>query len=103
MSDKQKNEGEGNRTADREYRKKATDFAKSHDTEKLAKAAKKQLEGENGDKLRKAASEGKSKARGSSMTHGVGDSWEKLRRRLRARHRSIRIRRLTGSPRLAQS
>lgn len=103
MSDDRRNEGEGNRTADRDYREKATDFTKSHDTEKLAKKAKKQLDGKDGDKLREAEAKGKSKGQGTRMTQGSGDSWEKLWRRLRTRRISMRIRRLIGSPLIRQS
>lgn len=56
-----KNEGEGNRTADRQYRKGATAFAKSGRVEPAAKAAAKAVEGPEGRSLRDAEARAKSR------------------------------------------
>jgi len=64
MSDKQRNEGEGNKTAAREYNRDTTAFAKSGQVEGKAREAKKAIEGAEGDKLRKAEREGQSHSHG---------------------------------------
>ena len=56
----QSNEGEGNRTAAREYNRRAERFAKSGAVEKKAKEAKKALEGAEGKELAEAEEIGKS-------------------------------------------
>lgn len=55
----QKNEGEGNRTAAREYNKAQEKFAKSGKVEGKAREARKAIEGSEGDKLREAELVGK--------------------------------------------
>jgi hypothetical protein len=64
MSDKQRNEGEGNKTAAREYNRETTAFAKSGQVEGKAREAERAVEGSEADKLRKAEREGKSHAHG---------------------------------------
>ncbi|MEQ9811355.1 MAG: hypothetical protein RLO50_01130 [Azospirillaceae bacterium] len=64
MTKSQQNEGEGNRTAARRYTKKTTEFAQSHDTEKLGKQARKAREGAQGDALRKAEEQGRRRSHG---------------------------------------
>ena len=54
----QRNEGEGNKTAAREYNKDTTAFAKSGQVEGKAREAKQAVEGKDGDKLRDAEREG---------------------------------------------
>lgn len=63
MSDSKKNEGEGNRTADREYRKNARDFAKSGKVEDAAEDARDAVEGDESDELKKAEEKGKDPAK----------------------------------------
>lgn len=60
----QRNEGEGNKTAAREYNKETTEFAKSGQVESKAREAKQATEGGDGDELRKAEREGKSHSHG---------------------------------------
>ena len=50
----QKNEGEGNRTADRKYREGVRRHVESGASEPAAKAAEHSLEGPEADELRKA-------------------------------------------------
>jgi hypothetical protein len=59
----QRNEGEGNRTADREYREAATRFADEGDVEGNAEEARDALEGPEGEELERAA-------RDTSRGHG---------------------------------
>ena len=60
----QRNEGEGNKTAAREYNRETTEFAKSGQVEGKAREAKQALEGREGEELRKAEREGQSHAHG---------------------------------------
>ncbi|MCW5770269.1 MAG: hypothetical protein KIT16_01435 [Rhodospirillaceae bacterium] len=61
----QRNEGEGNKTAAREYNKGAAEHARHPDeVKKAAAAAKRALDGPEGAALREAEIEGKSAARG---------------------------------------
>jgi hypothetical protein len=60
----QANEGEGNRTAAREYNKAQQDFLKSADVAEKAHEAEEALEGPEGEELKRAEREGKSHARG---------------------------------------
>jgi len=54
------NEGEGNKSADRAYRKGTEDFARSGRVEEQARKAAEALEGEEGRELRQAEDEGRS-------------------------------------------
>ncbi|MGE0652765.1 MAG: hypothetical protein AB7P12_13610 [Alphaproteobacteria bacterium] len=63
-ANRQKNEGEGNRTAAREYNRDTREFIEKENVDKLAEQARKDLEGDKGDELRKAEEEGKRKAKG---------------------------------------
>lgn len=54
-----RNEGEGSRTAAKQYNDATEKFAKSGKVEPAAKAAKKSLEGVEGDELAKAEEEGR--------------------------------------------
>jgi hypothetical protein len=49
-----KNEGEGNKTADREYRQAATRHAASPKSEKMAREAEEAIEGDEGKELEEA-------------------------------------------------
>ena len=53
-NDEMKNEGEGNRTADRQYREGVRRHVESGAPEQAAEEAKRALEGAEGDELRKA-------------------------------------------------
>ena len=55
----QRNEGEGNRTAAREYNQAQRDFARSGKVGESAKAARKAVEGAEADELRDAELIGK--------------------------------------------
>jgi hypothetical protein len=55
----QRNEGEGNRTAARDYNESQQRFVRSGKVEEKAKAAEKAVEGKEGDELREAELIGK--------------------------------------------
>jgi hypothetical protein len=63
MGNKQKNEGEGNRTAARQYNKESRDFVESGKVEKSAEKAREALDSDEAEKLKKAEKEGLKKAR----------------------------------------
>lgn len=63
MGKSQKNEGEGNKTAARHYNKEAREFAESGKVEKSAEKARRALESEEGESLKRAEREGLKKAR----------------------------------------
>ncbi len=60
----QKNEGEGNRTAAREFNQAQQGFAKSGKVDEKAKEARDAVDGSEGDKLREAELVGKRHAAG---------------------------------------
>ena len=60
----QRNEGEGNKTAAREYNKATADFTKSGEVESKAREAKRAVDGAEGEKLREAEREGRSHSHG---------------------------------------
>jgi len=60
----QKNEGEGNRTAARQFNQAQQDFARSGKVEEKAKEAERAAEGKEGDTLREAELIGKRHAHG---------------------------------------
>ena len=62
-NDQMKNEGEGNRTADREYREGVRRHVESGAPERAAADAEKALEGAEGEELRQAADKAKDKAK----------------------------------------
>ena len=57
--DKTKNEGEGNRTADRKYREDVRRHVESGKSKPAAEEAERALEGSEADELRRAEEEGK--------------------------------------------
>jgi hypothetical protein len=59
----QANEGEGNKTAARNYNREQRDFVKSGQVDKKAKEAEKAVSGPEAEALRKAERAGESKAR----------------------------------------
>jgi len=58
------NQGEGNRGAARAYNEDTTEFAQSGKAAEKAAEARRALEGPEGDELRRAEVEGKSRAKG---------------------------------------
>jgi hypothetical protein len=56
-----KNEGEGNKTADREYRQGATHHAESGRSEEKAREAEAAIDGDESEELEEAEQAGKSK------------------------------------------
>lgn len=62
MPDAKKNQGEGNREADRAYRQDTKDFIATHDVAKLGKQAKEALAKDPAG-LKAAEDKGKAKAR----------------------------------------
>ena len=60
----QQNEGEGNKTAAREYNKATTKFTKSGEVEGKAREAKRAVDGAEGEDLRAAEREGRSHSHG---------------------------------------
>lgn len=61
----QPNEGEGNRSAARDYNQRTKRFANSGQVEKKAREARQAVDGEEGDELARAETEGKSHAAGT--------------------------------------
>ena len=64
MTAKQRNEGEGNRTAARVYNRATKEFARSGKVEEQAKRAEQAIEGPQRAELERAEQVGKSKSRG---------------------------------------
>ena len=58
-----KNEGEGNKSADKKYREQATDFAKRTDTEQAGLQAEREVEERKGE-FEQAEQEGRSRSKG---------------------------------------
>jgi hypothetical protein len=62
----ERNEGEGNKTADKQYRERATDYAKKHDTMKEATDAERDVENYR-DEYESAERAGKSHSAGDTQ------------------------------------
>lgn len=62
----QKNEGEGNKTAARNYNKDQQDFVQDGRVPDAAKAAKEAVKGAEGEELRRAEEEGLAKSKGEN-------------------------------------
>jgi hypothetical protein len=62
----QKNEGEGNKTAARNYNEDQQDFVKDGRVPDAAKAAKEAVKGAEGEELRRAEEEGRAKSKGEN-------------------------------------
>ncbi|NYZ15902.1 hypothetical protein HL658_25460 [Azospirillum sp. RWY-5-1] len=60
----QRNEGEGNRTADRQYVEGVKDHVKNHDVQGDAQRAKDAVDGPEGAELRRAEEAGKNHSKG---------------------------------------
>jgi hypothetical protein len=63
MTDKWKNQGEGDKESARKYNEKAEEFAKSGKVEEAARDAKEALSGDEREELLKAEKDGKSHAK----------------------------------------
>ncbi|MEX2615065.1 MAG: hypothetical protein WD767_03115 [Alphaproteobacteria bacterium] len=63
MSSKQKNQGEGNREADKDYRSSTRDFVKSGKVSDSAEKARDAVEGAEREDLKQAEREGRKPAR----------------------------------------
>ena len=63
-----RNEGEGNRTAAREYNKDTQNFVKSGQVDEKAREARDAIAGAEGERLRQAEEAGKSRSRGEDPT-----------------------------------
>ena len=63
MAEEKLNQGEGNRAADKRYRKKSRDFAQSGEVSEAAEKARDAVDGEEQDALKRAEEAGKKKAR----------------------------------------
>ena len=64
MSTAQKNQGEGNREAAKDYNRDVKEHIRTSDVEAEAKAAKKSLEGPEADDMKHAEQEGRKKSKG---------------------------------------
>jgi hypothetical protein len=67
-----KNEGEGNRTADRQYREGVSRHISSGESEPAADEARRALDGDEADDLREAEQEGKSRAAADDEDEDAG-------------------------------
>lgn len=63
MTGNTKNEGEGSRTAARDYKKDVEDFVEHEDVDAKAEEARDAIESDEAEELKKAEQEGKAKAR----------------------------------------
>ncbi|HYG86336.1 MAG TPA: hypothetical protein VD978_08770 [Azospirillum sp.] len=59
-----RNEGEGNRTADRQYREGVKEHVQHHDVQGAAQRARDAVDGPEGNELRRAEEEGKRHSKG---------------------------------------
>ncbi len=64
MAGKSQNEGEGNRSADKQYREGVREHVRHHDVQGDAQRARDAVDGPEGEELRRAEEEGKSHAKG---------------------------------------
>jgi hypothetical protein len=63
MAEKQRNEGEGNKTADRQYRKHTEEFVKSGKVSEAAEDAREAFEGDEKAELKRAEKAGVKRGR----------------------------------------
>jgi hypothetical protein len=63
MTTRQKNEGEGNKSADRAYREKTEEFVRSGKVQDAAEDARRAVEGDEGKALKEAEKAGQKRAR----------------------------------------
>ena len=76
MADEKRNEGEGSKTADKQYREAATDFAKRTDTLQSGLAAEREVEKNRGE-FEKAEREGRSHSAGELRKDKTGEDFDK--------------------------
>lgn len=76
MADKKLNEGEGSKSADKQYREAATDFAKRTDTLQSGLAAEREVEKDRGE-FEKAEREGRSHSAGELRKDTSGEDFKK--------------------------
>jgi hypothetical protein len=72
-----KNEGEGSKTADKRYREQATDFAKRTDTEQAGLEAEREVERQKSD-FDRAEKEGRSHSKGELPEDVAGSDFDKI-------------------------
>ena len=72
-----KNEGEGNKTADKKYREQATDFAKRNDTVQAGLEAERDVE-QNKSDFDRAEKEGRSHSKGELPEDVAGSDFDKI-------------------------
>jgi len=79
MDDKRKNEneGEGSKSADKNYREAASDFARRNDTVKAGLDAEREVEQRKGD-FEKAEQEGRSHSKGDLEEDIQGSDFKKI-------------------------
>ncbi|HEY6908428.1 MAG TPA: hypothetical protein VI356_03595 [Myxococcales bacterium] len=73
---KNRNEGEGSKSADAKYREAATDFARRADTAKAGLEAERDLEQRKGE-LEKAEQAGRARSKGDLQSDLSGEGFEK--------------------------
>src|SRR3546814_16789049 len=97
MGDRQKNEGEGNRTAARRYNKDSKEFVDSGKVEKSAQKARRAVEGDEAKALKRAENEGPTTARNYTLPP-TGERTVRVYRQARASgiHRPLRDRKTVG-------
>ena len=71
-----KNEGEGSKTADKQYRDAATDFAKRNDTLQAGREAEREVEGSK-DEFAKAEKAGRAHSAGDLRKDLNGEDFDK--------------------------
>lgn len=76
MDDKKRNEGEGNKTADKQYREAATDFARRTDTLQTGLDAEREVEGRKSE-FEKAEKAGRSHSAGELRKDLNGSDFDK--------------------------
>ncbi len=76
MAEKNRNEGEGNKTADKKYREAATDFAQRTDTLKVGEQAERDVEKDKAE-YDQAEKAGRSHSAGELRKDVTGEDFEK--------------------------
>ncbi|OLC49005.1 MAG: hypothetical protein AUH82_01355 [Chloroflexi bacterium 13_1_40CM_4_65_13] len=76
-NERDKNEGEGNKSADNKYREQATDFAKRTDTVQAGLEAEREVEQRKSD-FDRAEKEGRSHSKGELPDDVAGTDFDKI-------------------------
>ena len=76
-NERDKNEGEGNKSADKKYREQATDFAKRTDTVQAGLEAEREVEQRKSD-FDRAEKEGRSHSKGELPDDVAGTDFDKI-------------------------